>query len=207
MLFSSLFTSPLSFLIIAISILIGFTIHEFTHAYVADKLGDSTPRLMGRLTLNPLAHLDLIGTIFLLLAGFGWGKPVIVNSRNFKNPVVDNVTVSLAGPLSNFFLAVILGLAIRFIQMPDIISQILTIIVFFNLVLMIFNFLPIPPLDGSKLLSLILPEETYLQFEQYGTFVLFGFVILSSFIPVIPFVMSRVVNFFFVFITGHQLAI
>lgn len=206
MLFASLFHSPLQFLIIAVAILIGFTIHEYTHALVADKLGDSTPRLMGRLTLNPLAHLDLVGTIFLLLAGFGWGKPVMVNARNFKNPILDNVTVSLAGPISNFVLAVILGLGLRFIQMPDFLAQILTIIIFFNLVLMIFNFLPIPPLDGSKLLSLILPQETYLQFEQFGTFILFGFIILSNFIPIIPFIMSRVVNFFFALITGQQLA-
>jgi len=204
MLLFSLFSSPLQFLFVAAAILLGFTVHEFTHAYVADKFGDDTPRLMGRLTLNPAAHLDLVGTIFLLIAGFGWGKPVIVNPRNFKNPIWDNVTVSLAGPMSNLVIAVILGLIYRFANLPLIINQALVVFVFYNLVLMIFNFLPIPPLDGSKILSIFLPEEVYLQFQQLGIFLLFGLVLLSSFIPVIPFILTKVVGFFFTLITGQN---
>jgi Zn-dependent protease len=190
------------FIFAAISILAGFTIHEFTHAYVADRFGDDTPRLMGRLTLNPLAHLDLFGTIFLLLAGFGWGKPVIVNPRNFKNPVLDNVTVSLAGPMSNLALAVIAGLFYRFLPLPSLLQVFVQIFIEFNLVLMIFNFIPIPPLDGSKILSLFLPEEIYLQFQQMGMFLLFGLILLSSFIPIIPTILSKGVGFFFTLITG-----
>lgn len=203
MLLFSLFSSPLQFLFVAAAIVTGFTIHEFTHALVADKLGDKTPKMMGRLTLNPLAHLDFLGTVFLLLAGFGWGKPVIVNPRNFKNPILDNVTVSLAGPISNLAIAVVFGLIYRFIGLPPAVDQILIIFVFFNLVLMIFNFLPIPPLDGSKILSLFLPQDIYLQFEQIGTFLLFGLVLLSSFIPIIPFILTKAVGFFFVLITGQ----
>ena len=199
----SLFNSPLTFLFVAISILAGFTIHEFSHALVADKLGDDTPRSMGRLTLNPLAHMDLLGTVFLLLAGFGWGKPVIVNPNNFENPKFDNVTVSLAGPISNLLLASAAGLIYRFISLPSLLESFLIIFVFYNLVLMIFNFLPIPPLDGSKILSIFLPEDVYNSIQQYGTFLLFGLIIFSSFIPVIPFIMTRVVGFFFALITGQ----
>lgn len=204
MLIFSLFNSPLTFLFVAISILAGFTIHEFFHALVADKLGDDTPRSMGRLTLNPLVHMDLLGTVFLLLAGFGWGKPVIVNPNNFENPKFDNLTVSLAGPISNLALAGIAGLIYRFTNLPALLESFLIIFVFYNLVLMIFNFLPIPPLDGSKILSIFLPEEVYNSIQQYGTFLLFGLIIFSSFVPVIPFIMTRVVGFFFSLITGQS---
>lgn len=186
-----------------ISILAGFTVHEFSHALVADKMGDDTPRSMGRLTLNPLAHLDFLGTVFLLLAGFGWGKPVIVNPNNFENPKVDNLTVSLAGPISNLILAVLAGLIYRFFHLPTLLDSFLIIFVFYNLVLMIFNFLPIPPLDGSKILGLFLPENLYYSLQQYGMFLLFGLIIFSSFIPIIPFIMNKVVGFFFTLLTGQ----
>ena len=199
----SLFNSPLTFLFVAISILTGFTVHEFFHALVADKLGDDTPRQMGRLTLNPIAHLDLLGTVFLLLAGFGWGKPVMVNPNNFENPKFDNLTVALAGPISNLGLATIAGLIFRFVSMPILLESFLVIFVFYNLVLMIFNFLPIPPLDGSKILGIFLPEDIYNSIQQFGTFILFGLIIFSSFIPVIPFIMTKVVGFFFSLITGQ----
>ena len=198
----------LGFVFTLSAILIGFTVHEFTHAYVANKLGDDTSKLMGRLSLNPFAHLDLFGTLFLIIAGFGWGKPVMVNSRNFKNPIADNVIVSLSGPMSNLALAGIAGLFLRFIpSMPELLQTFLVLLVFFNLVLMIFNFLPIPPLDGSKLLSLFLPEEAYAFLEQFGIYILLGLIIFSSTFPVIPFVISNVVGFFFQLITGQQIAI
>lgn len=199
----SLFNSPLTFAFVMISILTGFTVHEFSHALVADKMGDDTPRSMGRLTLNPLAHLDFLGTVFLLLAGFGWGKPVIVNPNNFENPKVDNLTVSLAGPISNLILAVLAGLIYRFFHLPTLLDSFLIIFVFYNLVLMIFNFLPIPPLDGSKILGLFLPENLYYSLQQYGMFLLFGLIIFSSFIPIIPFIMNKVVGFFFTLLTGQ----
>lgn len=194
----------IGFLVTAISILIGFTVHEFTHAWVANKLGDNTAKLMGRLTLNPLAHLDPFGTIFLLIAGFGWGKPVMVNPNNFENPKIDNLTTSLAGPISNLALATFAGLILRFVPvMPDLLQLFLVTFVFFNLVLMIFNFLPIPPLDGSKILSVFLPEEAYAFLEQFGIYILFALIIFSSSIPIIPLIVSKVVSFFFTIITGQ----
>jgi len=146
----------------------------------------------------------LLGTIFLLLAGFGWGKPVIVNPRNFKNPSLDNLTVSLAGPMSNLALAVIFGIIFRFVQLPEILQTLFFIIIFYNLVFMIFNLIPIPPLDGSKILGLFVSEETYQFLQQFGIIILFGLIIFSSAIPVIPYILNHVVGFFFLLITGHQ---
>jgi len=205
MLLFSLISSPLQFLFFIIAITFSLTIHEFSHAYVANKLGDSTAKLMGRLTLNPLAHLDLMGTVFLLLAGFGWGKPVMVNPHNFKSPALDNLTVSLAGPISNLLLAVIFGLILRFLPMPSMVENLFFIIIFYNLVFMIFNLLPIPPLDGSKVLGLFMSEQSYLMLQQLGIPILFGLIIFSSLVyPIIPIILDRVVNFFFILITGNS---
>ncbi len=201
MLLFSLISSPIQFLIFIAAILISLTIHEFAHAFVAVRLGDPTPRLMGRLTLNPIAHLDLFGTIFLLIAGFGWGKPVMVNSSNFKNPTWDNLTVSLCGPMSNLLLALVLGLIIRFVPVGSLAENLLAIVVFYNLIFMIFNFLPIPPLDGSKVLALFLPESTYLVLQQFGIIILLG--LLFFFRGGLSFLIERVVSFFFALVTGH----
>lgn len=205
MLLFSLISSPLQFLFFLLAILLSLTVHEFMHAFVADRLGDSTPRLMGRLTLNPIAHLDLWGAIFLLLAGFGWGKPVIVNPRNFNHPVLDNLTVSLAGPMSNLALAIIFGLVLRFTHMDSgIIYKLFFIIIFYNLVFMIFNLIPIPPLDGSKIYGFFLSEQNYMILERMGSILLFGFIIFSLWVyPIIPNLINRVVPFFFTLITGQ----
>lgn len=203
MLLFNLITNPLQFISFLVAILGAISIHEFAHAYTANYYGDNTPKLMGRLTLNPFAHLDLWGTIFLLLAGFGWGKPVIINPQNFKNPRLDNLTVSLAGPISNLLIAIILGLILRFFNLPSLATSLLEIIIFFNLVLMIFNLIPIPPLDGSKILSLFVKEETYLVLQQIGIPILFGLIIFSQFIPIIPTLMSKTVIFFFNILTGY----
>lgn len=189
--------------VIIVSLLVALTIHEFAHAWAAVRLGDETPKLMGRLTLNPLAHLELWGSIMMLLVGFGWGKPVMVNQMRFANPKLDNLTVSLAGPISNFLLAVVLGLVVRFIALPDMVQIILSIIIFFNLTLMIFNLLPIPPLDGSKVLALFLSETTYLYVQQIGLYILLFLVFFSNQIPVIPFILNRVVGSIFTLITGN----
>ena len=209
MLILSLINSPLQFLFFIIAILLSLTIHEFMHAFIADRLGDSTPRLMGRLTLNPIAHLDLWGAIFLLLAGFGWGKPVIVNPRNFNHPVWDNLTVSLAGPMSNLALAIIFGLILRFTHLDSgIIYNLIFIIIFYNLVFFIFNLIPIPPLDGSKIYGFFLSEESYMALERMGSIILFGFIIFSLWVyPIIPLMINRVVPFFFTLITGQSAGI
>ncbi|MCL5407435.1 MAG: site-2 protease family protein [Patescibacteria group bacterium] len=206
MLIFNLISNPIQFISFVIALLVAITIHEASHAWVAFLYGDPTAKNMGRLTLNPFAHLDLLGTIFLLIAGFGWGKPVIVNPHNFKSPKIDNLTVSLAGPMSNLLLATILGLLYRFINFPDAVSQILVITIFFNLVLMIFNLIPIPPLDGSKILALFLKEETYLYLQQIGITLLFAIIIFSSlFYPILPTIMTKTVTFFFTLITGKSI--
>lgn len=183
------------------ALLVAITIHEFAHAWTANYYGDPTAKLMGRLSFNPLVHLDLIGTIFLLVAGFGWGKPVMVNPNNFKNPKLDNITVSLAGPISNLLLAVIIGIILRFVPLPSNVSLILEIFVFFNLVLMIFNLIPIPPLDGSKILSLFISDQVYLVLQQFGIFLLLILILFVNFMPVI----SKIISFFFTLITGKAL--
>ncbi|OIP87516.1 hypothetical protein AUK05_01135 [Candidatus Shapirobacteria bacterium CG2_30_35_20] len=158
----------------AIGLLIAVTIHEFSHALTADRLGDPTPRAMGRLTLNPLAHLDPLGTLMIFIAHFGWGKPVPIDPYNFKNPRRDEILVSLAGPTSNFIFMIAISLIIRFIPM-SIFSYVLYTFAITNLYLGVFNLLPIPPLDGSKVfLNLMSVEKSYewqKAFDRYGFFI------------------------------------
>ncbi|MHB8840910.1 MAG: site-2 protease family protein [Candidatus Aquicultor sp.] len=155
---------------IIISIITAFTIHEFAHAATAYLLGDSTARNQGRLTLNPIVHLDIIGSIMILLAGFGWAKPVEVNPHNFKNPKRDDLLVSLAGPASNFLLAFVLA-KLYFFSIPESYDGLLSTAIYINMVLAIFNLLPIPPLDGSRIIPSLLPasaQNTWATFEQYS---------------------------------------
>ncbi len=143
-------------------ILLGISIHEFAHGYAAYKMGDNTAQMQGRLTLNPLKHLDPMGFMCLLLFGFGWAKPVMINSRNFKNPRKDDAIVSLAGPAANFSVAFLFMLFLKLADMflpytslNQIIFEVLLSTVHINLVLMVFNLLPIPPLDGHHILGSI----------------------------------------------------
>ncbi len=149
-------------------VLIAITFHEFAHAYVADKLGDTTPRSQGRLNLNPLKHIDPIGFVFLLVAGFGWGKPVQINSRNFDRnmPLTKaEAIVAAAGPIMNFILAfILLVLSYALLRIPGfggqvayIIQIILSYAIVINIGLGVFNLIPLPPLDGSKILIHFLP--------------------------------------------------
>jgi len=166
-------------------LLLALTVHEFAHGYVAFRLGDPTASLLGRLTLNPLKHLDPLGTIAFFVFHFGWAKPVPVNPAYFKNPQKDMLWVALAGPATNFSLAVISALMAKIIWlfaqlMPySLVGEAIlvplnsTLIasVWINLVLCIFNFLPIPPLDGSRIVAGLLPPElarSYASFEKYG---------------------------------------
>ena len=207
MLILNLISSPITFFFFAIAVLASLTVHEFSHAFVAYKFGDLTAKNMGRLTLNPIAHVDLWGTIFLLIAGFGWGKPVMVNSSNFENPATDDFIVSLAGPLSNLGLAICFGLIYRFVPVSGLVETLLFMMVFYNLVFMIFNLLPIPPLDGSAVYGLFLPQEVIMQMQQIGILILFALVAFSSLIPVIPFIINHVVGFFFTLITGQPITL
>lgn len=165
----------MDFIINAIAFIIALTIHEFSHAYVADKLGDPTPRSYGRLTLNPLAHLDPLGTLAILFIGFGWAKPVPFDPYNLRNPKQDSMLIALAGPASNLILAIILSLVIKIIP-PTIISDILLYIMMGNIGIAIFNIIPVFPLDGEKILTGLLPNSLATEFQnimrQYGTIIL-----------------------------------
>ncbi len=171
--------------------LLAITVHEFSHAYMAYRFGDPTAKNMGRLTLNPLPHLDIFGTIALFLIGFGWAKPVLVNPLNLRNPRKDNLWIALGGPASNFVSALVLGLLFRLFEpllspfeFGHIIMVMLLLAVRLNIILAVFNLLPIPPLDGYHILEGIVSSETYIKmqsFEQYGSIVLLGLIMISSF--------------------------
>jgi Zn-dependent protease len=171
--------------------LLAITVHEYAHAYTANRFGDHTARDMGRLTLNPLPHLDLFGLIAMLFMGFGWAKPVMVNPHNLKDPRRDNLWISLAGPASNLGSALILGLIFRMLgpllsssNIGQLIIVMVLLAVRLNIILAIFNLLPIPPLDGYHVLEGLVSTETYVRmqaFESAGSMVLLGLVLVSSF--------------------------
>lgn len=160
-------------------LLMALVIHEYAHALIADKMGDNTPRMMGRLTLNPVAHIDPLGLIMLLIARFGWAKPVMINSSNFRNWRTGEICVSLAGPLANFILA-FAALALELVLYRlNVGTQglilVLNLIVLYNINFGIFNLIPLPPLDGSHLLTVFLPYEwsyKLAQLERYTFLIL-----------------------------------
>lgn len=167
------------------AVLCALALHEAAHAYAADYLGDPTPRRLGRVTLNPLAHLDVIGTLLLVLVHIGWGKPVPVDPRNFNRPRRDMVLVALAGPLANIVTAVILAFVLRtggFAAMPAA-SIAINALVIVSLLLALFNLLPIPPLDGSKILYGLLPvalSPLYLRISKPLSWSLLALVVIGS---------------------------
>ncbi len=173
---STLFTNPLVFLIWAISLVVALTIHEYAHAKVADTLGDPTPRANGRVTLDPRAHLDPLGTILILVAGFGWGRPVEFDPYNLRNPKRDTALIALAGPASNIILAIILSILANLFGADNLITNIIPLMIMMNISLAIFNLVPVFPLDGEKILHGILPTELALEYSramhQYGTLII-----------------------------------
>lgn len=165
----------MEFIVKALIFVVALTIHEFAHAYTADKLGDPTPRSYGRLTLNPLAHLDLLGTLAIIFIGFGWARPVPFDPYNLRNPRRDSMLIALAGPASNLILAVILSIVLRFIPL-SLISTIISYLIIGNISLAVFNLIPVYPLDGEKILGGLLSPELYREYAQimaqYGTIIL-----------------------------------
>ncbi|NLG06692.1 MAG: site-2 protease family protein [Candidatus Pacebacteria bacterium] len=178
-----LFSSPLAFFLILIGLLLSISLHEAAHCYVTDGLGDPTPRLKGRLTLDPRAHLDPLGTILIILTGFGWGKAAPYDPYNLKSPVRDTAIIALAGPLTNLLIAVILSVLSRMFA-SDFFSLFARVLIQINLSLALFNLLPVYPLDGGKIMRAILPRESSLEYEaimeRYGQFILL-FLILPIF--------------------------
>lgn len=164
------------------ALLLAVTLHELAHALVADRLGDPTARRLGRITLNPLPHIDPLGAIAFVVAGFGWAKPVPVDARNLNNPRRDMALVAVAGPITNFAVALVgliaLQVAARSIESPYLIEPIIGVlrwVYLFNLGLGIFNLIPLPPLDGGHFLPYIFPRASWTflhQLEQYGPFIL-----------------------------------
>lgn len=190
MLITLLFSNPLAFAVVAFGLVIAISIHEFAHAFAADKLGDPTPRLQGRLTLNPMAHLDPLGTLLLLLVGFGWGKPVQFNPLHLKNPRSEAAIISFAGPFSNILLVTILAILYRigifqtlfpFFPFGVIIPALIQI----NLVLAIFNLVPIHPLDGGKILVGLLPPDLAHDYDRFMYKYGLIFLVFMMFFPVL----------------------
>lgn len=178
----------LGLLIPLIFLVVGITIHEFAHALVADRLGDPTPRFSGRLTLNPLAHLDPLGSIMLIIAGFGWGKPVPIDTYNFSHPRRDENLVAFAGPLSNIIVFIILGLLN--LVLPQF-GPLWFTGARLNLFLAFFNLLPLPALDGSHILLNLLPPESSNALKN--TLNQYGFIILLL-LFLLPFGSSNLIS-------------
>lgn len=170
-----MFQNPIIFILVVLALIISISIHEFSHAFVAYKLGDPTAKYMGRVTLNPKAHLDLYGSLFLIFAGFGWGKPVMFNPINLKNPKRDSALIALAGPLSNFLLALLLSFFFKILGMNSILGIFLYVVILYNVSLGFFNLLPVFPLDGFNVIKGFLPYDLsyqWKQLEKYGLFIL-----------------------------------
>jgi len=210
----------IEFLLLAPPILLAITIHEYSHGLVADRLGDPTARMAGRLTLNPLAHLDPIGTLMFFLIHMGWAKPVPVDARYLQNPKKDMIWISLAGPGSNMLMALAVGIIIRSLNInlygistesiSGMFKFMLLYLLIINLVLAGFNLIPLPPLDGSKILMGLLPLEVayrFSQLERYGPFILIGLILLDSYfhIHTITLFIGPFVNLFTLLFTGFNI--
>ncbi len=183
-------------------LILSLSVHEFAHAIVADKLGDPTPRSQGRVTLNPLAHLDPLGTLALFLVGFGWGKPVMFNPYHLKNQVRDTALIALAGPASNLIIAFIFGVlwqtgvlsGLNPIYTKVVIIQVVSL----NIMLAVFNLVPVYPLDGEKILRALLPKNLAYEYasimRQYGMFILLALIIPIGGVSAISYLISPIIN-------------
>jgi len=195
-------TDPRTLLFLLPAVLIAATCHEFAHALVADRLGDPTARQLGRLSLNPLVHVDPLGTLFFVLFSFGWARPVPVNPRNFANPRLGMLVVALAGPLANIVLAFAVGVLVKTQGLTGTLwGDLASMLVLINIVLAVFNLIPIPPLDGSRILEGLLPSDqalAYARIQPYGTVV----ILVLLYTGVVGQVMSPAVRWLYGVSTG-----
>jgi Zn-dependent protease len=185
-----LFRNPLVFVLVAIPLLYSIIIHEVAHGWVANKMGDPTAKWLGRLSLNPIKHLDPIGTLMLLVFGFGWAKPVPVNFNNLHDTRRGLIFVSSAGIVANIILAFFSFFLLRLLSPPEVISTILYYMAHINIMLAAFNLIPIPPLDGSKILmgfSSRRFQYSLARLEPYGMFIIIGLLYLGVLNPLIAF--------------------
>ncbi len=197
----------ISLLILFPVILLALTIHEYSHGYVAYKLGDPTAKQAGRLTLNPLSHIDPIGLILLLIVHFGWAKPVPVNPYRLRNPEKDMVLVALAGPLSNFLTGGFAALLIKYLHpvLPPVVITMFVYFAFISFVLCFFNLIPVPPLDGWRIASYFIKNhELKYQLERNGMWILLAFLIIPSLlgIDILGMILRPFVNLSFVIFMG-----
>ena len=186
--------------------------HEFAHAWMASKCGDNTAARMGRLTLNPMAHLDVMGSLMILFVGFGWAKPVPVDSRNLRDPRKDMMKVAAAGPLSNLLLAMLAGMAWRLLGGINFLLETnFPVLIFYftqiNIALAVFNLIPVSPLDGSQIFSGYLMKtnpELALKIQSYGPQVLFGLILFGyvTGFSILWLIMKPFVNFFMLLFIG-----
>ena len=203
-----LFRLPLEVLVLLIPVLLfALVFHEFSHGWVANKLGDPTAKYSGRLTLNPIAHLDMMGSLMILFVGFGWAKPVPVDSRYLANPRTDMMKIAFAGPASNLLLAFIAGAFIRFTGNLGPLSCMLMMFTQINIMLAVFNMIPIPPLDGSQIFSGLMVRKNpdlVLKLQIYGPQILFGLILFGMLTRISPiwWLMSPFVNFFMLLFVG-----
>ena len=203
-----LFRLPPEVLVLLIPVLLfALVFHEFSHGWVANKLGDPTAKYSGRLTLNPMAHLDLFGSLMILFVGFGWATPVPVDSRYLANPRTDMMKIAFAGPASNLLLAFIAGSLIRLTGNMGVLSSMLIMFVQINIMLAVFNMIPIPPLDGSQIFSGLMIRhnpDLVVKLQIYGPQILMGLILFGMLTSVSPiwWLMSPFVNFFMFLFVG-----
>ena len=200
-------TPPEVLLLLVPVLLFALCFHEFAHAWMANKLGDPTAKHSGRLTLNPLAHLDPMGSLMILFVGFGWAKPVPVDVRYLQNPRIDMMKVSFAGPAANLLLAFVGGTIIRAHLVGGSLILMLVLFTQINIMLAVFNMIPIPPLDGSQIFSGLMVRKNpdlVMKLQIYGPQILFGLILIGYFTDISPlwWAMSPFVNFFLFLFAG-----